>query len=188
MFSRFFVIIVSFCAPSFCAPFVAHYHSASTIGPREDHAYHTIDQFWLVKVDDQAQGDSQEFHITQELRFVDGQNALDTFKFQEEATFNENVEPEIFIENQALVFNSDDALVDSGDFAKLEFTHQASLVNAFDEPRSLKSMNLDRRADGQVTQFVGFGEKRMHLFLHPGNEGNEEPGGGTATSAGISVE
>ena len=74
---------------------------------------------------------------------MDRQNLLRTFKLQQQAGLNQNIEPERFIKLKALVFDSNQPLVNSSDLAQFQFSHQTSLINAFNETRSFESVNFD---------------------------------------------
>ena len=74
---------------------------------------------------------------------MDRQNLLRTFKLQQQAGLNQNIEPERFIKLKALVFDSNHPLVNSSDLAQFQFAHQTSLVNAFNQTRSFEPVNFN---------------------------------------------
>ena len=74
---------------------------------------------------------------------MDRQNLLRTFKLQQQAGLNQNIEPERFIKLKALVFDSNQPLVNSSDLAQFKFAHQTPLVNAFNQTRSFEPVNLN---------------------------------------------
>src|SRR5262245_50485809 len=134
----------------------------STIGPWQDQPHHSIGQLQLVKVDDQTKRNIQELHVTQELRFVDRQDFLDTFEFQQEATLSQNVEAQWLFKHETFVFDPDQALVDCGYLAQLQFAHLAPLVNALDQTRPFKPVNLNGGADRHAAQLISFIVEWVH--------------------------
>ena len=106
-----------------------------------------IHQLKFMEVDQQAKGDVEQFHVAEQLGLVDSQYLLDRFEFQQQAAFDQNVETKRLFEDKTLVFDSDNALVDSGQLAEAQFAEEALLINAFDQARPLVTMNLDGGAD-----------------------------------------
>src|SRR6266567_5175823 len=102
-----------------------------------------------MEVDQQANGNVEQFHVVELLGLVDRQYLLDRFEFQQQAAFDKNVETKRLFEDKTLVFDSDNALVDSGQLAE-----EALLINAFDQARPLERMNLDGGADDGVAQLI----------------------------------
>ena len=115
-----------------------------------------IHQLKFMEVDQQANGDVEQFHVAEQLGLVDRQYLLDRFEFQQQAAFDQNVETKRLFEDKTLVFDSDNALVDSGQLAEAQFAEEALLINAFDQARPLETMNLDGGADDGVAQFICF--------------------------------
>jgi len=76
--------------------------------------------------------------------------------------FDQNIEAKWLFENEAFVFNLDDPLVDRSHLAQAQFAHEAFLINAFDQARPLKTMDLNSRPDGRVAELIGFLESWMH--------------------------
>jgi len=55
-----------------------------------------------------------------------------------------------------LVFDSNHPLVNSSDRAQFKFAHPTSLVNAFDQTRSLEPVNFNGWTDSHLAQRVRF--------------------------------
>jgi len=109
------------------------------------------------------------------LRLVDWQNLLDAFELQQQATFRQHIKPQGLIEDQALVFDPDQALIDGADAAQLQFPQKTPLIDALDQTGPLKTVNLNGRANNLAAQVVSFLKERMQVpLLHQANEGNEE--------------
>ena len=121
-----------------------------------------IHQLKFMEVDQQANGDVEQFHVAEQLGLVDRQYLLDRFEFQQQAAFDQNVETKRLFEDKTLVFDSDNALVDSGQLAEAQFAEEALLINAFDQARPLETMNLDGGADDGVAQLIRLLERWMH--------------------------
>ena len=116
----------------------------------------TVHQLKLMEVDEQADGNVQQFHIAEQLGLMDRQDVLDRFEFQQQAIFDQNVKAKWLLEDEPLVFNFDDALVDRSHLAQAQFADQALFINAFDEARPLETMDFNGRAYGRVAQLISF--------------------------------
>ena len=92
-----------------------------------------------------------------------------------ETTLHQNIKPQGLIEDQALVFDADEALIDGADPAQLQFAPETPLIDTLDQTRSFKTVNLNGRANNLAAQVVSFLKERMQvLLLHQANKGNEE--------------
>jgi hypothetical protein len=149
----------------FCSPF-SNPDSDSTIGAGEDHSYDAIGQLQLVKIDDQSKWNVHELHITQELGFMNRRDLLHTFKFQQKAILDQNVEAEWLFKHQPFVFDFYNALIDGGTVAQMQFAHETLLINAFDQTRSFKPVDFDGGAYGHTAQLVGSVEKSVHVIFY----------------------
>src|SRR5207248_4160677 len=80
-------------------------------------------------------------------------------------------------EDKPLVFDFDNALVDSRQLVEAQFAEEALLINAFDQAGSLEAMDLDGGADDRVAQFICFVEQWMHKLIlqKQTKETKEEP-------------
>jgi hypothetical protein len=58
-----------------------------------------------MKIDEQSDGDVQQFHIAQELRLVDRQDFLHGLGFHEYATLHQQIEAERLFPREAFVFD-----------------------------------------------------------------------------------
>ena len=117
-----------------------------------------IHQFKFMEVDQEADGDVEQFHVAEQLGLVDRQYILDRLQFEQQAAFDQNVKAERLFEDKTLVFDFDNALVDSSQLLEAQFAEEALLINAFDQTWSLDPMNLNRRTDGDVAELIGFVE------------------------------
>jgi hypothetical protein len=94
---------------------------------------------------------------------VNRQNLLGAFEFQQQTPLHQNSEPQGFFEDQALVFDADEALIDGMDHAQIQFPQETAFIDA-----------LDGRADNLPAQVVSVLKKRRQVpFLQRGNKGNE---------------
>src|SRR5438128_981975 len=103
-----------------------------------------------MKIDDQPDGYIQQFHVTEQLGLVDGQNLLHALEFQQETILDQNIKSKRLIEDQSFVFDSDDALIDRFDPEQLQLPHQTAFINALNQTGSLEPVNFDGRANGGV--------------------------------------
>ena len=124
-----------------------------------------IHQFKFMEVDQEADGDVEQFHVAEQLGLVDRQYILDRLQFEQQAAFDQNVKAERLFEDKTLVFDFDNALVDSSQLLEAQFAEEALLINAFDQARPLETMNLDGGADDGVAQFICFVEQWMHELI-----------------------
>ena len=62
-------------------------------GAGQDHSSDSILQNQLVEVDEQADRRVEQFHVTEELGFVDGQDALDGLQFDKQAVVHIDIQP-----------------------------------------------------------------------------------------------
>lgn len=155
-----YLLLILFCRP---------------VGPRQDHARHAVNELEFVEVDDQTEGNIQQFHVAQQLGLMDWQYLLNTLKLKQQTTLDQNVKSQRFIKDQTLVLDLDKTLIDCGDFAQLEFAHQTPFIDAFNQTRSFQAMNLDGRANDEAAQLISLLEKNMHSdFVHQANEANKE--------------
>lgn len=109
-----------------------------------------VGELEFVKVDEEADGNIEELHVAQELRFVDGQDLLDGLGFDEDAAFNEEVESEGFLTRCPLVVDRDGFLRRAGEVSEFHFPHQAPLVDRLEESGTLVTMYLDGPADDDL--------------------------------------
>ena len=109
----------------------------------------------LVKIDEEAKGRVKQFHVAQELSFVDRENGFHRFGFHDQALIDINIQPEWLFKDEAFVLDGDDQLADTGNLAQEQFAEQALFVNAFQEARALESMDFNRCANGLAGPGIG---------------------------------
>ena len=93
----------------------------------------TVNQFHLVKVDEQPNRDIGQFHVAQELSLVDGENFLHGLCFHQSAIFDQQIKPQRFFAGEALVGNQDDLLAQAGQPAQFKLFRQTPFVDGFDQ-------------------------------------------------------
>jgi len=71
-----------------------------------------------VEVNKQANWYIEQFHVAQELSFVDGENFLNGFEFEQEAMLDEHIEAKRFFKDDPFVFDLDFTLVDGPEVLK----------------------------------------------------------------------
>jgi hypothetical protein len=83
-------------------------------------------------------------------------------KVQQQTILCKNVKAQRLLKYEPLVLDFDEALIDRSDLAQVQLAHQTSLVDAFDQSRSLEAVNPYGRANGKVAQLIRFLEKWVH--------------------------
>jgi hypothetical protein len=77
-------------------------------GAWEHEAVDAVNEAKFVEVDEQAEGDVHELHVTHQLGLVDRENLRDDFELNEEAVIHQQIQAEGFLEGVSLVFNGND--------------------------------------------------------------------------------
>jgi hypothetical protein len=88
-------------------------------------------------------GHVEQLHVTHELCFVDSSSFLNGFNFDQQAIRDKQIKSQAFLEYNAFVFNSNGALIHRTNSTQLQFSQQASFVNALDETWPHDAMDLD---------------------------------------------
>lgn len=78
-----------------------------------------------MKIYQEAHRDIEQAHMTQQLGDVDWKNRLDRLGFNDEATVDQKIHPQRFIEYIPLVGDRNDQFTNSGDMTQLKFTCEA---------------------------------------------------------------
>jgi hypothetical protein len=121
-----------------------------------------VNEAKFVEVDEQAEGDVHELHLTHQLSLVDRENLRDDFELNEEAVIHQQIQAEGFLEGVSLVFNGNDKLLGGSDILEKQFPHQAFFVDRLNETRAFEAMDFDGRSDHLAAQLIGALEFRMH--------------------------
>ena len=64
----------------------------------------------FIEIDDETDGDVEQFHVAEKLGFVNGEHLDDGFRFDENAVFDEEVETQRFFSGEPFVVNNDGLL------------------------------------------------------------------------------
>jgi len=105
-----------------------------------------------VEIDDQAEWNVEQLHVAEQLRLVDGDDALDGFHLDQEASLDEKVVSEFLLFGKAFIRNDYSSLRFTGETAELKFLRQAPFINRFDQSRSLVAMDFNRRSDHRFSK------------------------------------
>lgn len=100
-----------------------------------------------VEVDQKPHGLASEFHIGKKLRFVNRENLLDGFQFNDNLLFHNEVHLVSTIEDQSFVDEWDGNLPPKTYSATAQFKAKALFVSRFQQTRPHLPMYLNRRAD-----------------------------------------
>ncbi len=65
----------------------------------------------FVEIDQQPKRNIEQFHVTQQLRFVNGENLFDSLCLHENAIFNEDIKSQRFLARESFVFDDDKPLM-----------------------------------------------------------------------------
>lgn len=74
-----------------------------------------------MEIDEQSDGDVQQFHVAQQLRLVDRQDFFHGLGFHEHATLDQQIEAQRLFSSEAFVFNRHEFLTDTFQPAKFQF-------------------------------------------------------------------
>jgi hypothetical protein len=69
----------------------------SPVDVAEDHPRHAVDDALLKEVDQHSQRHIEQLHVAQQLRFVDVVPVPDALDLDEQAVFDEQVEPQLLL-------------------------------------------------------------------------------------------
>jgi len=108
---------------------------------------HTVRKPGDVEIDQKPDRNIQEFHIAQELCFVDWQDCLHRLPFDQNAALDENIEAQSLVARKALVSDCNQPLIFSREFSELKLAQKTPLVNGFDQAGSLVLVNFNCRAN-----------------------------------------
>ena len=106
----------------------------------------TVGQFHLMEVDKQPKRDIQQFHVAQELRFVDGQNLLHRL------CFDQHIESQRLLSRETLVFNHHEFLAHACQPAQFKLSRQTPFVDGFDQAGSFVAVHFNGPSDNRLGQ------------------------------------
>ena len=92
----------------------------------------TIGQFHLMEVDEQPKRNIQQFHVAQELRFVDGQNLLHRLCFHQRAA-DQHIEAQRFFAGEAFIFYQHRLLTHTVQAAQPKVFRETPFADGFDQ-------------------------------------------------------
>ena len=121
-----------------------------------------VHQFHFMEVDEETNRHVEQFHVTEQLRLVNGNNFLNGFQLQQKAILDEQVKTQRLLEDDTFVLDLNRTLVYSAKLVQAQLSHQALFVNALDESRAFKPMHFDGGPDNVAAKAIGFFIKRMH--------------------------
>lgn len=107
----------------------------------------SISEFHFVEVDEKPDRHIQQLHVTHKLGFVDRENGLHRFGFNQNTLINQQIEAEWFFTSKAFVRDGDLLLGNGRQTSQFKFFGETPFVNRFHQPRPLVAMDLNRCAD-----------------------------------------
>src|SRR6266498_5033691 len=118
-------------APSF--PLFASVEFSWLVCPRQNETVDAVHEFKLMEIDEKANRNVQQFHVAEQLGFMNRQDFLDRLQFEQQAILDQNVKAQRLLEDESLVFDFDDALIDRCHLTKAQFAQEALFINAFNK-------------------------------------------------------
>lgn len=100
-----------------------------------------------VEVDEESDGQAQEFEVGDELGFVDGEEAVHGFELEDDMAVDDEVETVAAVEGEAFVGEGERNLTLDVKFAQGELMREAVLVGRFEKSRPQVAVDLDAGAD-----------------------------------------
>jgi hypothetical protein len=107
-----------------------------------------------VEIDEEAQGQTREPEVGEDLGFVDGQKVLDCLDLDENPAIDDEVEPEPAPNQLASVHDRHRALPLDAMATREQLAHQAFLVRRFQEPRPERAMYRDGRPNDRTRDAI----------------------------------
>ena len=121
---------------------------------RIEEAAEAILEYGDVKVDEQANGESHELEIRNDLRLVNRKQALNRLDFEDQAALHHEVEAISPVEGKALVVQRNLDLAVCAQSAQAKLVRHATLVSRLQEPRPEVTVDLDACGDDPSGQFI----------------------------------
>ena len=116
----------------------------------ENESLDSIFESRVVEVDQKPDLDPSEFHVGQQLSFVNSLDRFDAFEFDDQSILDQNVNSIAAIELNVFVLHRSWILNLERDSISTEFVRQTLLVCGFQQSRSQESVNLDRTTDHPI--------------------------------------
>jgi hypothetical protein len=93
----------------------------SSISSGQNQPVYSVRDFPLMEIDEQSDGDVQQFHVAQQLRLVDWQHFFYGLGFHEHAAFHQQIKAQRLFPREAFVFDRHEFLADTLQPAKFQF-------------------------------------------------------------------
>ena len=75
-----------------------------------------------MEIDEQSDGDVQQFHVAQQLRLVDWPDLFHGLGFHQHATLDQQIEAQRLFSREAFVLNRHEFLINTFQPAKVQFS------------------------------------------------------------------
>ena len=106
-----------------------------------------------IEGDQQTEAKARRFQVGQDLRDMDGCDALHRLELDYEALVHQKIKPR-FADFFALVFHTDRHLASKGNAAERQFDAQCFLIDRLQKSRSEKPVYFDGGADHTVSKII----------------------------------
>ena len=108
-----------------------------------------------MKIHHQSKRNVKQFHVTQQLGFVDRVNLLHGLYFNKQTIFHKYVESQFFSKHLTFEFDLYFVLVDYAKATQRKLTHQTLFINALQQSRAENSMDLNTCANHVPAEALG---------------------------------
>ena len=133
-----------------------------------DHPVDTLFEEFDVEVDQETKAAVGEFEVAPKLGFVERENDLDHFVFDDDGIIHDDVHAEGIVEGDAVINDRLSLLAHPFQTCFGDFVAETGFINAFDQPGSEVTMHGYRRADDFRGEFVlvrcGFEEGHVRAW------------------------
>jgi hypothetical protein len=133
----------------------------------EDHTLDPVPQVGHVEVNQQADMNSAQAHVSQELRLMDWMNCVYTLDFHNHSVLDYEVHPKPQLDLLAFINHRQSDLRGNMPTTRAEFMSQTCLINALKQPRTKNRMDFHRGVDYRPSDLVDLrGCMRSCHFLY----------------------
>ena len=98
-------------------------------------------------IEDESNGASAEFQVSQQLGFMDGQDRIDGFVFDDDAFIHAHVGAIPCVDEQPVITDRNFDLFFGLESSLFELIHHAALIGGFEQAGSEGRVDFDRRID-----------------------------------------
>lgn len=120
------------------------------IYPLQHKTFKPVFEPFHIEIDEKTLPDASQFHVGEQLGFVDAKQTFHALKFQKNLMVNQHIDAVTTIQPKTFVFDRQGMLCQKGNALELEFVGEALLVGRFQQPRPQIAVHFNRTADHTV--------------------------------------